>query len=378
MEKKLKELCVCFSDFRFHLTFAFHARVCRLSIQSCSSSFITCLLSSSFSLAGLSLRSRILPSYLSLLGTRANEFRWIPSGEVLTLLFLKAVPNANAFCLYLLRYAFTVLSSLFVYVVTYFSLRMANSNESNSQLTPADAPKFMYLSAIVSIVGLFFQIVFHFGTNEKRAVDSKSEESSACNRNIKNECISHLKTSRFYTVGLLYMSTRLIINLCQVYVPMYLTDSIDLNKVSFRKLSCFDRSFLIKMYLIFSLAINSLYTVYMLLERLFGHFSSQSPHKCIRLICKHQLSSLFWHTFFLISFRLKRTCFLGICLILFCCVLFWFHELVYDKTLNSIVAAAILGTGSTVVSVTSLSIITELIGEKTSSGMLDTSFFSLL
>lgn len=47
----------------------------------------------------------------------------------------------------------------------------------------------------------------------------------------KDEWLKHLKRSRFYVVCLLYTTTRLIINLGQIYIPMYLTDAIKLNKV---------------------------------------------------------------------------------------------------------------------------------------------------
>lgn len=158
------------------------------------------------------------------------------------------------------RYAFTVMSSLFVYIVTYFSLSSANTFTANkvssdrssaiitppnidnvsSNLSQADSPKFTYLSLIVSIVGLLFQVVFHLGTNEHKrrrtrvASSFSAEERAPIPESIdfRHEWMTYLKSTRFYTVGILYMSTRLIINMFQVYVPMYLTNSINLNKVS--------------------------------------------------------------------------------------------------------------------------------------------------
>ncbi|CAG2184005.1 unnamed protein product, partial [Oppiella nova] len=39
------------------------------------------------------------------------------------------------------------------------------------------------------------------------------------------------RESQFYKVGLLYMGTRLCVNLTQVYTPLFLQDSLHLNKI---------------------------------------------------------------------------------------------------------------------------------------------------
>lgn len=174
------------------------------------------------------------------------------------------------------RYAFTVMSNLFVYIATFITLRVnigestsasavvrtsrssgseAMAEDVSTQLTRADAPKFTFLSGIVCIVGLFTQIVFHLGTRENKRRRSCSiappplpassmatiadAEAAAMKQppvnvtmvDLKHDWRDYMKSSRFYMVALLYMSTRLIINLCQIYMPMYLTDSVELNKV---------------------------------------------------------------------------------------------------------------------------------------------------
>ena len=130
------------------------------------------------------------------------------------------------------------MSNLFVYVVTYLFLRLNDSDPTtdDTHLTRADAPKFMYLSAIVCVVGLLFQVIFHLGTNEKRLLsDDEIHESHAVTTNsteMRLDWLGYLKKPRFYNLGLLYMCTRLIVNMTQVYLPMYLTDTLQLDKVN--------------------------------------------------------------------------------------------------------------------------------------------------
>lgn len=135
-----------------------------------------------------------------------------------------------------IRYAFTVMSNLFVYVITYLLLRLNDSDPStdDSHLTRADAPKFMYLSGIVCVVGLLFQIMFHVGTDEKRLLSDDQIQGHTLPNSVelRLDWLGYLKKPRFYNVGLLYMCTRLIVNMTQVYMPMYLTDTLQLDKVS--------------------------------------------------------------------------------------------------------------------------------------------------
>lgn len=62
------------------------------------------------------------------------------------------------------------------------------------------------------------------------------------------------------------------------------------------------------------------------------------------------------------------TYFIGVCFIVACSALFWYHDIFYDKSVTSIVTAICLGSGSTIILVTSLSITTDLIGKNTGSG----------
>ena len=56
---------------------------------------------------------------------------------------------------------------------------------------------------------------------------------SSCSSLIKMKIASDLNllSNSLLQVALLYMSTRLIVNISQVYLPMYLTDTLKLDKV---------------------------------------------------------------------------------------------------------------------------------------------------
>lgn len=146
-----------------------------------------------------------------------------------------------------------MISCLFVYTITYFllSIKTFDPNSSATRLTRSDSNKFMYLGVIITILGVLFQVLFHLGVKEKRVnkinqvdvkppalpqvvIDDFKDMSAASVHQVddyKDEWLKHLKRSRFYVVCLLYTTTRLIINLGQIYIPMYLTDAIRLNKV---------------------------------------------------------------------------------------------------------------------------------------------------
>jgi hypothetical protein len=51
-----------------------------------------------------------------------------------------------------------------------------------------------------------------------------------------------------------------------------------------------------------------------------------------------------------------------------CSALFWFQDLIYDNFVTSIVSSVLLGAASSIILVTSLSLVTDLIGKNTDSG----------
>ena len=141
------------------------------------------------------------------------------------------------------RYAFTVSSNIAVYVITWIVFHIGGKdNADNDQITPSDAFIFRDIVFIVMAIGLFFSVVFHLGVKERPQSGATTSSSSTSNEDSIDFCLpsaethlkwrNWLKESQFYKVALLYMGTRLCVNLTQVYIPLFLQDSLHLKKVN--------------------------------------------------------------------------------------------------------------------------------------------------
>ncbi|KAK2161373.1 hypothetical protein NP493_1587g00039 [Ridgeia piscesae] len=137
-----------------------------------------------------------------------------------------------------LRYTFTVLSNILVYGVTWLLLGI-DSRGTQRELTSADAPRFQILVLVLLVVGAVFSVIFHIGTKEDISYDRSSltvavndvkpdADNAPKSDSLQWSC--WLKEFQFYQVALLYMCSRLVVNLSQVYLPMYLTSSLKLDK----------------------------------------------------------------------------------------------------------------------------------------------------
>ncbi|XP_069733853.1 major facilitator superfamily domain-containing protein 12 [Phaenicophaeus curvirostris] len=138
------------------------------------------------------------------------------------------------------RYAFTVMANITVYGLAWLLLNFqVDQPDHTEHLGVQDVPVFRDLSLIVVGVGAVFSLIFHLGTKEKPYTGSlpQSEENVAL---LQKEPTSPahplliwkdwLLEPAFYQVAALYMSTRLIVNLSQTYIAMYLTNSLLLPK----------------------------------------------------------------------------------------------------------------------------------------------------
>jgi Na+/melibiose symporter-like transporter len=126
-----------------------------------------------------------------------------------------------------IRYAFTVISNLFVYGVTFLFFRLNKAEDvDNDDLNRDDAPKFMYISFIVTGVGILFQIIFYYGTKEQIECDAdltKDDIEASTNPSEKSLnsieisqtnqlCwLDYLKSSRFYMVYLKFQNLNIIL-----------------------------------------------------------------------------------------------------------------------------------------------------------------------
>lgn len=133
------------------------------------------------------------------------------------------------------RYAFTVVANITVYAVAYLLFHLQSGHDTDI-LGPADIPVFRNLALIVLGIGLVFSLLFHLGTREHRSRPGEEVENSpllATRRTTLSELLQWkcwLRQQSFYQVALLYMSTRLIVNLSQTYISMYLVNTLGLDK----------------------------------------------------------------------------------------------------------------------------------------------------
>lgn len=133
------------------------------------------------------------------------------------------------------RSGFLFICGIFVYGVTWFLLGRADGDEVDSSL----APQFKYLTVIVICVGIVFVVIFHVGTKEEITVSERKNDIETPSSNKKQQQVimkkktwkQWMKDSRFYKTGLLYMCTRLAINVYQSFFVLYLTDALHFNKV---------------------------------------------------------------------------------------------------------------------------------------------------
>lgn len=139
-----------------------------------------------------------------------------------------------------IRYTFTVLSNVFVFVVMWMLLKFIHTSHPmqpdslDKSLGPEDIVQFRYLIFTVVSVGGIFCFIFHVGTKEKPArVTSNSLETSQNHIQTSHSRMvwkDWLKCSQFYQVAGIYMCTRLMVNVSQVYIPLYVTDTLGLSK----------------------------------------------------------------------------------------------------------------------------------------------------
>ncbi|NXB01863.1 MFS12 protein, partial [Cnemophilus loriae] len=139
------------------------------------------------------------------------------------------------------RYAFTVMANITVYGLTWLLLNFETDQPDHMEhLGPQDIPVFRNLALIVVGLGAVFSLIFHLGTKEKPYPPGGLPEPEESTPLLHKEPPAPprplllwqdwLLEPSFYQVAVLYMATRLIVNLSQTYIAMYLTNSLLLSK----------------------------------------------------------------------------------------------------------------------------------------------------
>ncbi|XP_013390774.1 major facilitator superfamily domain-containing protein 12-like [Lingula anatina] len=251
-----------------------------------------------------------------------------------------------------IRYAFTVMSTIAIYLIAWLLLRHSGGND----LTPKDADSFMEMGLIAVGIGFVFCMIFHIGTKEvkkteiirqsRKTVNVTKEDfdetksllttlEKSADRKLYMKWNDWFKEHQFYMIGALYMCTRLVVNLTQVYIPMYLTDTLYL-----------DKQFI---------------AIVPLIMYVSGFLTSVLMRLINKLIGK------------------KFTYLVGGCFVIGACA--WCYFITQHsphKEWQVIAASVLLGAGSTTMLITSLAMTSDLIGENTESGAFVYGFMSLL
>ncbi|EDO34621.1 predicted protein [Nematostella vectensis] len=128
-----------------------------------------------------------------------------------------------------IRYGCTVTSNIFVFCVAWFLFETVGAKDTDN-LSQKDAPAFMYLVFVLVGTGLVFMVIFHAGVKEPHRTCTYALASCKKSKRSASNWTSWFREHQFYQVGLLYMCTRLIVNITQVYLPMYLISSLELSK----------------------------------------------------------------------------------------------------------------------------------------------------
>ncbi|EDO48348.1 predicted protein [Nematostella vectensis] len=213
-----------------------------------------------------------------------------------------------------IRSAFTFLCGIFVYGVTWVLL----GQSTESQLSPGLWKEFMeflllttyffppqYLSLIVIGTGNVFNVVFHGGTPVRERTR-----------------VEWLKDPALYKTALVYMCTRLVVNISQSYLPIYLTETLAFEKEAI--------------------------AYFPLVVLVSGVLASL----LVKLLSDRIGTKL--------TFLAGATAFIGACV--------WYYLQTVESRQAVYAATALMGSGSSVMLVTALSLISDLVGYDKKSG----------
>ncbi|KNC48186.1 glycoside-Pentoside-Hexuronide :Cation Symporter family [Thecamonas trahens ATCC 50062] len=125
------------------------------------------------------------------------------------------------------RYAFTIVASVAVFGLA-FGLLQASAGRD---VGPSDLWHFALLSYLVVATGLVAATYFHVGVAEP----SHEEKQKACGKSESCKRVTWsdwFKRALFYQIGGVYMCARLVVNISQVYLPLFLLDTLQMDKTN--------------------------------------------------------------------------------------------------------------------------------------------------
>ncbi|CAL2049957.1 unnamed protein product [Caenorhabditis brenneri] len=135
---------------------------------------------------------------------------------------LSSVPSSRA-TMNSLRYAFTVIANLSVFFVLTWLL---SESIGHSAIGPWDLGHFRMAGLLAVVLGISVSFVFYGLTREpknQRRLSRLNSFSSDASELVRMHWTSWFGHIQFYQIALLYMLSRLYINISQVYFPFYIT-----------------------------------------------------------------------------------------------------------------------------------------------------------
>lgn len=235
-----------------------------------------------------------------------------------------------------MRYAFTVLSNLVVFGVFWLLFDLNDSTKKDaSMLGATDSDKFRDLVFIAIGIGIFFTFIFHLIVREKvRCNETLDVEDPILSHGVSTSIEASmlrkvmmtwkcwLKERQFYQIAVVYMCTRLFVNVSQIYLPLFITETLNMQKANV--------------------------AVMPLVVYVSGFFTSLVMRPINKKIGR------------------KATYIIGIIFGVSSCA--WFYFLTSHTSQYTYGAAVLLGIGGSTMLVTSLSMTADMIGESTESG----------
>jgi len=206
--------------------------------------------------------------------------------------------------------------------MTWVTLGVAGA--SHQVVGPEDVSEFRVIVVIALSIGAFFSLIFHLGVDETKENQVNYYQTSQTNSPPAMKAYDWLKEKQFYQVAGLYMSTRLFVNLSQIYLPLWLQDNLCLGADSVAKtpLALFISGFLASL--------------------LIGPATQLAGRKVIYLI--------------------------GALIGMGACVYVWFGQGYFFITYGIYGVALLFGIGGSTMLITSLAVTADLIGSQVESG----------
>ncbi|ERL85998.1 major facilitator superfamily domain-containing protein 12 [Dendroctonus ponderosae] len=122
------------------------------------------------------------------------------------------------------RYAFTVVANVLVYVVTWLVLHIGG-HDSN-KIDHTDAQKFQYVVLSVMSFGTVCSILFHVFVKENHIGNAEFQDVRGTR--LRTDFLQLFGDLQVYQVAFNYMCSRLFINLTQVFITLYLHEALNM------------------------------------------------------------------------------------------------------------------------------------------------------